>query len=256
MRIKETSILNVVTSERYREHHIFFTASLLKKEYSNSIEAKILLDSRVKFLKETKFRKLVLSANASEDIFTNYKAPKELNYQVLRTLPNRKDIIMIDEKNCIVYSKDNNEIHFSYNLLDDDGLFTNFFTINLETEKLSFDGAELGKDGSKQKFIANYINLILIVTYLELTDIKIEMIMAGKSSGIYKKDKIKNDTKTNFIFVKGNWNTRKIVLTDFSVRGHWRLQPYGHGRTQFKYIFIEPFEKGISRRLAQKELVN
>lgn len=40
-----------------------------------------------------------------------------------------------------------------------------------------------------------------------------------------------------------SWYTTIVHTGDFSVRGHWRLQPYGAGRAQKKLIYIHEFQK-------------
>jgi hypothetical protein len=90
---------------------------------------------------------------------------------------------------------------------------------------------------------------------LELTPITYNFIDGKKTYNPNKSEKITNETNKRFIMVNTNWNVETISLCDIRVRGHWRLQPYGSGRSQYKYIYIQPFEKGITRRLPQKELV-
>jgi hypothetical protein len=254
MKITPHSLLSVITHEVYRKFNIEQTEHFKMLDITHASA----YDEKIAFFKETNFRKLVMSKTAMNDVVTNYKVPNELNYKVLRTLPNRKDLIMIDDRHAIRYIKDDKSIFICYD--SDEIHLNNYITrtmkIHLDTENIVGDCANSENVEEAEKATKNmYLLFILLVTYLELTDIKTEIVLPNQSVGTKKTFKVKNESNASFILVKGNWNTEKIILKDFSVKGHWRLQPYGIGRTQYKYIFIEPFEKGISRRLAQKQLV-
>ena len=48
------------------------------------------------------------------------------------------------------------------------------------------------------------------------------------------------------------WDTTMIVVGEIMVRGFWRSQPCGVGRTQRKQIYIEPFKRNGYKRYARK----
>ncbi len=52
-----------------------------------------------------------------------------------------------------------------------------------------------------------------------------------------------NDTKLSLIYLDSKWFTTLVKSDAFKVRGHFRLQPYGHGLTQRKLIYITDYMK-------------
>ena len=102
-----------------------------------------------------------------------------------------------------------------------------------------------------------YSRFLVVVTYLELTDVTLNIVEGSLSKNKNKKSNltISNSSRFNVIHVNTNWNTMIINVNTFGVRGHWRLQLVGVGRSQYKYVWVKPYEKGITRRLPQKELV-
>ncbi len=88
--------------------------------------------------------------------------------------------------------------------------------------------------------------------FFYLTDNNEEIIPAGKVYGTRKTGKISNDFKFPITMVTSRWNTTTIRLEKFGVRGHFRLQPVGVGRSRKELIFISPFEKKGYKRSAGK----
>ena len=133
--------------------------------------------------------------------------------------------------------------------------FNPFKKLNLVTGKITTDDkrADSNEDMNLDKMIEYfYSKFLVVVTYLELTDVTLDILIGGSSFGTNKQGKVKNDTRNKYILVNTNWNTTIVRLDEFSVRGHYRLQPCGVGRKQYKYIFIEPYTKGGIKRLAKK----
>jgi hypothetical protein len=252
MRIKDNSLINTIQSQGYIKHHVDF---LTKACVFDSPRQDVYLN-KISLLNETDVRKLVFSKKSIENL-GNYTIPKQLRVDVLRTLPNRKDIIQLDEMNCIKYSKTNEmlSVSFHYTKVNDPMIYLYYFEVNLITGKVTTDNkkSDDGQDMNLEKMIEEfYSKFLVIVTYLELTDVTLDILIGGSSFGTNKQGKIKNDTRNKYILVNTNWNTTIIHLNEFSVRGHYRLQPCGVGRKQYKYIFIEPFTKGGIKRLAKK----
>ena len=70
-------------------------------------------------------------------------------------------------------------------------------------------------------------------------------------------DKLFNDTMLNNVYmVNASWNRIIVVEGDFKVSGHFRVQPHGAGRKDYKLIWINEFTKGSFIRRAGKEIVN
>ena len=267
MKITEHSIINVVESKKYIDHHSKFNSDMFKilgcaPSDALSEKDKAIISyygKKYTFFNEQGFRRLILSNNVNKDIFNNYIVPKEIRYNVLRTLPNRKDSIQVDEKLLFRYTKTNDEILvcFDYYKPNDDLLYNYFFRIDLINETFVKDEMGFNKTTiSHEEFIESYFSLfMLVVTYLELTNIETIILDGNKKVGTKKTGKYLNTTNKRFIIVRSDWNVEKLDLRDIHVRGHWRLQPCGVGRSQYKYVYIKPYDKGITRKLAQKELV-
>lgn len=270
MKIDNLSICSLVKLKDFCDFQIKYTVEWKKKYESHFSELqKKIYQEKINFYNERGFRILVLSEQSKENL-KDYVVPKEIRIDVLKSLPNRKDIIQIDTHNCIKYWKDDNKVSVitcyrknitqTDKMTNDDLVHVHFFFIDLKTGEVGMDNKYSYNNGiidSVEKLIENfYSKFMVLITYLELTELKYELV----ESVLSKKRKtilgISNSSRNNIIHIKSNWNTRKIIMNDIHVRGHWRLQPYGIGRSQYKYIYIQPFDKGLTRRLAQKELVN
>lgn len=249
MRINDYSIINVVESKDFVSHHVNFLNKVKIQDLEN-IET---YEERIMFMKETRFRRLVLSEKTEKNL-SNYMVPKNIRFDVLRSLPNRIDSVMINKDYLLRYIKTDNSILGMFDYVIDGNLHNYYFRFDLVDEKLLVTGND--KQSGYNQFKEVFFNkFMVVVTYLELTPVTLEILEGGRSFGIKKEGKIKNDTNKRFILVNTNWNVEKIDLRDIHVRGHWRLQPYGTGRSKYKYIFIKPYEKGLIHRLPQKELV-
>jgi len=230
-----------------------------------------LMPEQVKIMNETGYRKLVFSKESLNRL-DDYKIPNEVKVDVLRSLPNRTDSIQLEETMLFKYKKTDTEIQVVfYTLIKDSNggnLHCRYSKIDLLTgesfppiNEWSPNFNNLDKmEGSE--ILSDYLRdlwttFMVTITYLELTDVTLNIVQGGQKRGdIMKNNVIKNQTKHSVIQVNSNWNTKLIRINSFGVRGHWRLQPHGKGKKQYKWIFIEPYEKGIMKRSPQKELVN
>lgn len=104
------------------------------------------------------------------------------------------------------------------------------------------------------KQIEEFVYKFLCFFYL--TDNNEEIINAGRVYGTRKTGKISNDFNFPVTLVTSKWNTTTIRTESFGVRGHFRLQPFGEERSNYKLIFIEPFVKNGYKRTAGKLLTN
>lgn len=95
-----------------------------------------------------------------------------------------------------------------------------------------------------------FTELMRILTFIEFGDIEVKMLAAGKNNGLPKKDgKITNGSNNTVYVVDSTWNLIVIRTDGFAVRGHFRLQPFGHNMADRKLIWIDAFEKhGYTRR--------
>jgi hypothetical protein len=270
MKLNENSIINVVDSKDFKQFYIHWNkqcSDKFFKHYDLAVQefgGENIFDiftHKEFFYSQSSSRRMIFSKKSLNNL-SNYKVPKDIRVEVLKTLPNRKDVIQLDENTIMRYIKTDKMVYVSFNTLglpkNGLGVYVNFFSVNLETGEILFDNYDyqtekmLDYNDIKEMY---YNKFMVVVTYLELTPITYNFIDGNRSYGTKKEDKIKNETNKRFIMVNTNWNVETISLCDIQVRGHWRLQPYGVGRSQYKYIYIQPFEKGITRRLPQKELV-
>jgi hypothetical protein len=100
---------------------------------------------------------------------------------------------------------------------------------------------------------------IKLLMFIEMTKTEVVKV-APQQKVVYGKggdDKLFNDTGLNNVFlVNATWNKIIVVQGDFKVRGHFRVQPCGVGRKDYKLIWIEEFMKGSFVRRAGKEISN
>lgn len=96
-----------------------------------------------------------------------------------------------------------------------------------------------------------------ILTFVELGDISIKLLDAGKNNGELKKsgNKITNTSNKTVYVVDSNWNTLIMRTDGFAVRGHFRLQPCGASNMDRKLIWIYAFEKHGYKRKPTAEII-
>lgn len=259
MRINEISLINVVEREHYIKHHVDYMSKVMDEEPDT--KKKENYNRGISMFKNTNWRRLILSKKTKDNL-SNYKISKDIRYGVLRSLPNRTDSILVDYDTLIRYTKTDELMTVMFDRYDNKtkGLSNRIFYFDLINESVTLGMVDRNVKTQSQNmyetFIEEYFSLFMVVvTYLELTPVTLEIVESGRSTGTRKTFKIKNESDSNVIVVQTNWNEEKIDLRDINVRGHWRLQPYGSGLSKYKYIYIQPFKKGITRRLPQKELV-
>lgn len=69
-------------------------------------------------------------------------------------------------------------------------------------------------------------------------------------------NKIKNESGVNVTFVNTSWNKIIIVNGEFKVGGHWRVQPCGPKRADYKLTWIDDYKKSGYMRRAPMQIVN
>lgn len=106
-------------------------------------------------------------------------------------------------------------------------------------------------------FREDFNRMVRLMTFIELGDIEIIELPAGRNNGKPKKDgKITNTANNTVYVVDSSWN-KLIIRTDgFAVKGHFRLQPCGVGMNDRKLIWIDAFEKHGYTRRPKAEIIN
>jgi len=280
MKIVESSIVHLLDNPEWMSLKIENVTNDLNIIGHQYIEERKWLEDKINFLKDRgRFRKLVLSPNSLK-LVEGIIVPKEIRMDVLKSLPNRRDIIMLDECRGIRYIKTDKKL----NVLYDTSIFGNmgrdeierltslsdsekekffsdkpsietYFSVDFETGIIDCHYGE--RDMSDRMTEENYNFFMKVVTYLELTPTVLLVVNGGEKKGdIMRGNLIKNETKSSVIHVNTNWNYKMIRLGSFKVRGHFRFQPCGPNHSQIKLVYIDMYEKGLMRRLSQKELQN
>lgn len=257
MKLDSYSLVFYSQSDQFINDWLNRSINPLLKRSDKNVLSQLFLNYYISLLKEKGYRKLVFSQK-SRDNLVNYVISKEIRFDVLRSLPNRKDVVMIDDVTCFKYRKTEKEVvilyyYKNYDSNHEDWIGVKYARFDLEENKV------FGYEDSHIKDDTDMIYELFMktITYIELTPVTLLIVNGGEKKGdILRNNLIKNESKLSVIQVNTNWNTRVIKVDSFKVRGHWRLQPCGKGRSQYKYIYIDMFEKGLLRRKSQKELQN
>lgn len=257
MLVTNNSLCSVVSSKNFSD--------VLLNQTKGKNPDNTLIRQQIIFFKENGFRKLILS-KSSLDVINNLKVPKNIHMDVLNSLPNRKDTIQIDGQTCIKYHKTNETINFiivnelQLNPTDNSRytLHTKFIHIDLIKGVMVTDEFDSITQYvlTLNEIYEKYMKIFLkVITFLELTDVEMDFISGINTKKKVYNSKLKNTSKFDVIYVTSKWNTMTVNINPIDVRGHWRLQPYGTGRSMYKYIWIEPFKKKMTVRQPQKMLV-
>ena len=132
-----------------------------------------------------------------------------------------------------VYLKDLNNVKTAS--FDTYSFLTKEFNINMNVEHSNF--------------------VVQILAYLYYGDITTKFLIPKAKTKINSFSYFSNNTKIPITYVDSLWKQR-ISVDGFQVRGHFRMQPYGEGRTKRKLIWIEEFSKEGYNRRATKEIDN
>lgn len=279
MKILNSSIVHLLDNPQWMDLQIESVTNDLRMISSRFIKEKKWLEDKIKFHKDRGgFRKLVLSSQSLR-LIEGIIVPKEIRVDVLRSLPNRRDIIMLDEYRGIRYIKTDKKLYVFYDsscfgnmeydeiqrflnlsiseqekFLSDKPKLQTYFSVDLEKGVVDLYGEREESDKMTEE---NYNVFMKVVTYLELTPTVMIVVNGGEKKGdIMRGNLIKNETRSSVIHVNTNWNYKMIRLGSFKVRGHFRFQPCGPNLSQIKLVYIDMYEKGLMRRLSQKELQN
>lgn len=98
------------------------------------------------------------------------------------------------------------------------------------------------------------LRCLLLIIFKKYAKIETKLLAKNTVSKISLIKKIQNKSKLNITYLDCSWFTTLIRSDEFSVRGHFRLQPYKNdlGEWTKKLIFINGFKKDGYTRRAKK----
>lgn len=124
------------------------------------------------------------------------------------------------------------------------------YEINHETGEAARESYNVQNDHLKE-VVEQWVKMLV---FIQFSDPKIEILQAGRKYGKNRFEKIKNESKNNYIVVNSKWNTTVLRTEGFKVSTHFRLQPCGKGMKDRKLILIDEFEKSGYVRRSGKEI--
>lgn len=236
-----------------------------KKVLSEFLKLNTLPINLIDFIQDLKGYKNIVLSEKTYNNLSNYKVPTNIRYDVLRTLPNKKYNIQVNKTLAFRYLKTDTYIYVMVYEDNKSDINRETFYFYIDLINNSFITSPRINSLTKEVYCLSesdllktyYDKIIVTLTYIELTDVTFDICYSNTKRGdILKGNDLKNELPFNVIQVNTNWNITKLHIGDsFQVKGHWRLQPCGVGRTKFKYTFIDTYEKtGIIKRKAGKEI--
>lgn len=108
----------------------------------------------------------------------------------------------------------------------------------------------------EQDFAEEFSTLMQVLIFVELGDIEVKLLAAGRNNGGKRGiDKVTNTSNRTVYVVDSSWNQILIRTDGFAVRGHFRLQACGEAMKDRKLIWIGAFEKHGYKRRPTGEIV-
>jgi len=202
-------------------------------------------------LNNDKNRPFVVTNSVVEhlDMLKINKKDDHYNWAVFNNLPEQKVTFIFQDGTLLRMIVSEGTIWFchltfKYNKKSDNDGHMNWvmFFINRETMELC-EHFEHQDVINLEEFVYKFL------CFFYLTENTEEIIPPGRVYGTRKTGKTSNDFRFPLTVVTSKWNITSIRTDSFGVRGHFRVQPCGVGRTNYEIIFIEPFEKsGYTRK--------
>lgn len=126
-------------------------------------------------------------------------------------------------------------------------------------ENISFDWRIAMATGNyyfPERFSKQFTQMMQVLTFVELGDIEIVQLNAGRNNGKPKTEgKVHNSSNNTVYVVDSTWNQLIIRTEGFAVRGHFRLQPCGVSHADRKLIWVDAFEKHGYKRKPKAEII-
>lgn len=174
------------------------------------------------------------------------------NMKWLRQLPDQRTMYITGKKEFFRFNKEGNRIivlqYYKHGEGPAEMVQYEGFALDLEHEEVKMLPTQ------DQATAHRFIKLLLWMELSEVQEVKLSpgnKIKYGKGGD----DKLLNDTTLkNVYLVNAHWNKIIVVNGQFTVRGHFRVQPCGPGRKDYRLIWIEEFTKGSYVRRAGREI--
>jgi len=115
-------------------------------------------------------------------------------------------------------------------------------------EKLMFHAYEAvpGRDNVTKEVVSHIVAIELFINY---ADVETKILEPSRQIWDGPRAIYNNKSKVPITVVDSSWYTNLVSSGAFKVRGHFRLQPHGHGLKKRKLIWINDFEKeGYTRK--------
>lgn len=105
----------------------------------------------------------------------------------------------------------------------------------------TYEGYSSAADLERARMILGH--LILILNFLKYADTQTKIAEPGRPIFEGVNCLYNNKSKTPIQIIDSTWLTTLVKSDAFKVRGHFRLQPHGHGLKDRKLIWINEFQK-------------
>ena len=245
---------------------LLFDADMQTQIYSiqkKKIDIYPIIEERDKYSKEL-YNLLVSEGNrnyimtkSSIDISENIKCDLDkLDGTIYKGLKVGKKIsVLINDRLFFRYLVTDNSILCLWVLTEPimyDGKEQNYmrytiFRINTENGKINLP------DSEKEETKILFKKFIQYLTFLEFSELETVTLKPNCKIGTKKNGKYLNDSNFDVTIVDSNWN-KTIIVGEFGVSGHLRLQPTNNGR---KLIYIKEYVKrGYLRKSKKLEFEN
>jgi hypothetical protein len=167
----------------------------------------------------------------------------------------REDSIFFISVSSIPIDDTKNEVSYNtFRINTKDGTFSqNAF----EEDAFTAARDQVGMvSASGRKFSSHFLGFLRHLIFLEFSELETVFLKNGSKYGTKKQGKYVNESGNDIVIVDSTWNKTIIRVGEFGVRGHFRLQAFGSGRSSRKLIYVADFIKKGYVRNSKKQLID
>jgi hypothetical protein len=203
---------------------------------------------------DTKNKPYIVANSVIEhlDMLKISRKDDHFNWSVFKDLPHQKVTFIFQDNTLLRMVVADNVIWFCHLKFKFEAGSNNYGNMNWVMFYFDRETGALCEHFNSPDVIKMEETIYKFLCFFYLTENKEEIIAPGKVHGTRKTGKISNDLPFPITLVNSKWNTTVIRTESFGVRGHFRVQPCGKGRSNYEIIFIQPFAKTGYRRAAGK----